>query len=44
MILKQLKLDPALAASPLLTTITDMMGFFLVLSFATLVLPKLTPM
>lgn len=34
--------DPALAAGPLLTTITDMSGFFLVLTFAGFVLPWLT--
>jgi len=39
--LKRLKLDPALVSSPLLTTVTDMCGFFFVLSFATLVLEKL---
>lgn len=39
--LKRFKLDPALVSSPLLTTVTDMCGFFFVLSFATAVLPKL---
>ncbi len=39
--LKMLKLDPALVTGALITTITDMGGFFLVLSFATLVLDKL---
>ena len=43
LILKRLNLDPALASGPLLTTITDMAGFFLVLSFATLALAKLIP-
>jgi magnesium transporter len=43
LILKRLRLDPALASGPLLTTITDMVGFFLVLSFATLALSKLAP-
>lgn len=33
--------DPAVASGPLLTTVTDMCGFFLVLSFASAVLPKL---
>lgn len=42
--LKKLKLDPALVSSPLLTTITDMCGFFFVLSFAAAVLPKLSGM
>lgn len=32
--LKSLKLDPALASGPILTTVTDMCGFFLVLTFA----------
>jgi magnesium transporter len=41
LILKKLKLDPALVSSPLLTTVTDMCGFFLVLSFGTIVLAKL---
>jgi magnesium transporter len=41
LILKKAKLDPALVSSPLLTTVTDMCGFFLVLSFGTLLLTKL---
>ena len=41
LILKRLKLDPALVSSPLLTTVTDMCGFFFVLSFATFLMPKL---
>lgn len=41
LILKRLKLDPALVSSPLLTTVTDMCGFFFVLSFASFFLPKL---
>ena len=41
LLLKRLKLDPALVSSPLLTTVTDMCGFFFVLSFASAVLPKL---
>ena len=36
LILKTFKLDPALVSSPLLTTVTDMCGFFFVLNFATL--------
>ncbi|GAB5443899.1 MAG: magnesium transporter [Fuerstiella sp.] len=39
--LKGIKLDPALASGPILTTLTDMCGFFLVLSFAQLMLPWL---
>ena len=42
LLLKRMRVDPALAAGPVLTTITDTGGFFLVLSFATLVLPRLT--
>ena len=42
LILKLLKKDPALAAGPILTTVTDMCGFFLALSFATLLLARLT--
>lgn len=41
LVLKRLDIDPALASGPILTTITDMTGFFFVLSFATAVLPKL---
>ena len=40
--LKGLRQDPAVAAGPILTTVTDMVGFFLVLSFASLLLPRLT--
>jgi magnesium transporter len=39
--LKRVSIDPALACGPILTTITDMCGFFLVLSIATLLLPLL---
>jgi len=42
LLLKRFKVDPAVASGPLLTTITDMCGFFLVLSFASMVLPQLT--
>jgi magnesium transporter len=35
LLLKGFKLDPALASGPILTTLTDMCGFFLVLSGAT---------
>jgi magnesium transporter len=41
LVLKRFGCDPALAAGPLLTTITDMTGFFLVLSFATALLSQL---
>ncbi len=43
LILKRFKLDPALAAGPILTTLTDMTGFLLVLSFANAVLKHLVP-
>jgi magnesium transporter len=39
--LKGLRLDPALASGPILTTVTDMCGFFLVLSLASALLPRL---
>jgi magnesium transporter len=42
LVLKRLKVDPAVGSGPILTTVTDMCGFFLVLSFATLLLPRLT--
>ncbi|MHC4994815.1 MAG: magnesium transporter [Planctomycetota bacterium] len=35
LVLKRMKLDPALVSGPLLTTVTDMCGFFFALSFAT---------
>jgi len=38
LILKGLKVDPAIASGPILTTVTDMCGFFFVLSFATMAL------
>lgn len=41
LLLKALKQDPALASGPILTTLTDMCGFFFVLSFATAFLDKL---
>ncbi|MGB5639429.1 MAG: magnesium transporter [Sedimenticolaceae bacterium] len=41
LLLKRLKVDPAVASGPILTTVTDMCGFFLVLSLATLMLPRL---
>lgn len=41
LLLKRWNVDPAVAAGPILTTITDMCGFFLILSLATLMLPKL---
>ena len=41
LIMRRLKLDPALASGPILTTVTDMCGFFLVLSCASMLLDKL---
>jgi magnesium transporter len=40
--LKSLRQDPALASGPILTTVTDMMGFLMVLSFASTMLSRLT--
>jgi magnesium transporter len=42
LILKGIRVDPAVASGPVLTTVTDMCGFFLVLSLATLALPAIT--
>jgi len=42
LLLKRMKVDPAVASGPTLTTVTDMCGFFLVLSFATVMLSRLT--
>ena len=41
LILRGMRTDPALASGPLLTTITDMCGFFFVLSLASILLPRL---
>ena len=41
LLLKRFKMNPALAAGPVLTTITDICGFFLVLGMATAMLPLL---
>ena len=41
LVLKRFNVDPAVASGPLLTTITDMCGFFLVLNLASMVLPSL---
>lgn len=40
--LKKMKVDPALASGPILTTVTDMLGFFLALTFAGASLEYLT--
>ncbi len=42
LILKRFNVDPALASGPVLTTLTDLCGFFLALSLATVLLPWLT--
>ena len=42
LLLKKFKVDPALASGPILTTCTDMCGFFLVLNLASIALSKLT--
>ena len=41
LLIRRMDMDPALASGPILTTITDMCGFFLVLGLATLMLPWL---
>jgi magnesium transporter len=41
LLLKGLRVDPAVASGPVLTTVTDMCGFLLVLGLATLALPWL---
>ncbi|GJM31570.1 MAG: magnesium transporter MgtE [Saprospiraceae bacterium] len=41
LILKGFNVDPALASGPILTTITDMVGFFLTLTFAAMALSHL---
>jgi len=41
LMLKGFNIDPALASGPILTTITDMLGFFLTLTFAALALSHL---
>ncbi len=41
LILKGFDIDPALASGPILTTITDMFGFFLTLTFAAMMMENL---
>ena len=41
LMLRRFKLDPALVSGPVLTTITDMCGFFIVLTLATALLNRL---
>ena len=40
--LKKMGKDPALASGPILTTVTDMCGFFFALAFATFMMPFLS--
>ncbi len=42
LILRRFEFDPAVASGPLLTTVTDVCGFFLLLSIASLALPLLS--
>ncbi len=42
LLLKRFGIDPAVASGPILTTVTDMFGFFLVLGIATLMLTQLS--
>jgi magnesium transporter len=42
LLLKRFGVDPAVASGPILTTVTDICGFFLALSFASLLLVQLT--
>jgi len=41
LLLKRFKVDPAIAAGPILTTVTDMCGFFIVLTLASSTLSRL---
>lgn len=41
LVLKRFNVDPALASGPILTTVTDMFGFFLALTFAGMMLGNL---
>jgi len=41
LLLKRFNVDPAIASGPILTTVTDMVGFFLVLSLAAMMMPVL---
>ncbi|MCA9280046.1 MAG: magnesium transporter [Phycisphaeraceae bacterium] len=43
LVLKRFKLDPALASGPILTTVTDMCGFLLALTFASMLLTQVPP-
>jgi magnesium transporter len=41
LVLKRFGIDPAVASGPILTTVTDMVGFLLVLSFAAALMPQI---
>jgi magnesium transporter len=41
LLLKGMNIDPALASGPILTTVTDMVGFLLTLTFASMALVHL---
>ncbi len=41
LVLRRFGMDPALASGPILTTITDMCGFFLVLQMAAMLMSRL---
>jgi len=41
LVLKRFGMDPAIASGPVLTTITDICGFFFVLAFTTVMLSKI---
>jgi magnesium transporter len=41
LVLRRLGFDPALASGPILTTVTDICGFFFALGFATLMLGRI---
>jgi magnesium transporter len=43
LVLRRLGLDPAIGAGPILTTVTDMCGFFFALTLATVLLHRLAP-
>ena len=42
LLLKRIGVDPAVASGPILTTVTDICGFFLALTFASILLTQLT--
>jgi magnesium transporter len=41
---ERMNVDPVVVSGSILTTVADMCGFFLVLSLATMMMPKLTAM